>query len=70
MNILHFQVARDYLNAFALPDGRYAYRDDATRSDWAVTAEQMADLGARIVRGDDDSYSLWCADTSAEEVAS
>jgi hypothetical protein len=58
-----------YLDAYPLADGRYAYRDDATRADWAVTVEQLADLGMRIERDDDDAYSVWCADTVACELA-
>ena len=36
--LIHLKLALDLLNARTLPDGRYAYRDSATGSDWAVTA--------------------------------
>jgi hypothetical protein len=71
-DIVYFRLhlACDFLKAKALPDGRYVYRDDATQSDWIVTSEQLADLGLRLVRRDDDAYSAWCSDTSAQQVAS
>lgn len=54
-----------YIAAEAEDAGTYRYYDDATQGWWRVTADQLADLGQRLVDGERDAYSAWCADTSA-----
>ena len=50
-------------------DGDYAYYEEGTHQWYQVTEGDMIDLGERLVRGDRDAYSLWCAETAAEEIA-
>lgn len=66
-------AARAYLGERDLTDegdDEWTYYAAETRSRWRVTTDDMIDLGARMLRGERDAYSLWCADTTArEEVA-
>lgn len=50
-------------------DTVFTYADANTPDTvYLVDAADMADLGARLARGDGDAYSHWCADTSTESV--
>jgi hypothetical protein len=41
----------------------YVYQADECGRKWyGATTEDLADLAARLERGDDDAYSLWCAE--------
>lgn len=64
----HLSLALDRLDALAMGDGRYMYRDDNTRQWYAVEVSELEDLGRRLEAGEPDAYSLWCAETSAEEL--
>lgn len=64
----HLSLALDRLDALAMGDGRYMYRDDNTRQWYAVEVSELEDLGRRLKAGEPDAYSLWCAETSAEEL--
>lgn len=43
------------------------YRDDGTRMYYVVDIYECESLGRRLASGERDAYSLWCADTTAEE---
>jgi hypothetical protein len=47
-----------------LEDGAYAYRADETGG-WVigVSRSDVIGLGARLLRGDEDAYSFWCAES-------
>ena len=56
-----------YLHATPLAgETLYAYCEEQQPGMVFVnTAEELADLGERLARGEKDAYSLWCADTTA-----
>lgn len=56
------------LGAVDLGDEQYAYYADETRAWYLVSADDVRDLGARLLAGEQDAYSLWCAATIATEV--
>ena len=60
-------TARAYLNASAYAgETLFAYTEQQQPGVvFLVTAEEVADLGSRLQRGERDAYSLWCADTTA-----
>lgn len=53
-------------------DGRHRYRDDATGDDYIVGEGDLARLGAALLDGHSlgDAYSIWCAESEAEEAES
>lgn len=54
-------AAVDHLDAVA-HNGGYAYRAEETGSWYAVSADDMAELGAAVLGGRaSEAYSLWCA---------
>lgn len=61
------ETARAYLNASAYAgETLFAYTEQQQPGVvFLVTAEEIADLGSRLQRGERDAYSLWCADTTA-----
>ena len=48
--------------------GDYVYFAAETSRYYRVTESALKDLGERIARDDGDGYSLWCAETSPEEM--
>jgi hypothetical protein len=56
--------------------GKVAYYADETGSWYVVDEDDVADLGRRLLSGDSgaeppaDIYSVWCAETDAEELDS
>lgn len=50
-------------------DCEYAYYADETGKWYLVTAEEVEDLGERLLSGERDAYSLWCADTDSRETS-
>lgn len=54
-------VAR--LNAHRLPDGDYVYLAYETGGWWRCTEGEVAELGAALLAGSRDAYSLWCTGT-------
>ena len=61
------ETARAYLNASAYAgETLFAYTEQQQPGVvFLVTAEEVADLGSRLRRGERDADSLWCADTTA-----
>lgn len=72
LNPWRVRRAADYLDATRLPDGRWAYLARETGRWYRLDAVDMArlawylDYAHPAVRR--DAYSLWCADTPAEEM--
>ena len=60
-------TAHAYLAGSYTVDG-YVYRDAASSASWLVSIADLADLGRRLERGDEDALSHWSAETSATEV--
>lgn len=65
-------LAREHLGATDYADETlYAYtQDDVPGVVYLTDADTMADLGARLRRGDDDAYSVWCSENIFDEVES
>lgn len=60
--------AVDELDAERMEDGRYRYHADEAGRDYAVTADEMAELGAGLLAGHSmgSLYSIWCSSTGEE----
>ncbi len=60
-----------YLDA-TIHDGRYRYHDGPTSRYWTVEADDVIELGRRLMRPRDEDegtsiiYSRWCGDTNAD----
>lgn len=52
-------------------EATWIYRADETGTDWQVSRRDLATLGAALLDGRDMSevYSIWCAGSSATEIA-
>lgn len=58
-------TAIELLRAVEVPQGWAYYADEVTA--WVVvTEEDILDLGARLERGEDDAYSIWCSETMSD----
>ena len=57
--------ALDDLGGYRVSRGRYAYvaSDEGQEIEYTLDADDWRDYGARLRRGEQDAYSLWCADT-------
>lgn len=63
-------IAVDYLGAeHDVETDTYTYTDDATGDTYRSDSWDLVGLGKRLMKGEDDAYSRWCADTHAERVA-
>lgn len=56
------KTAANRLSATQIGSYTWAYRADETGQWYAVDGDTMADLGQRILDGQVDAYSLWCAE--------
>jgi hypothetical protein len=68
MDTTLIDLAIRHLDAALCSRGGYAYYDDATQAWWASSAEDLERLGAALRAGTPDAYSVWCSNTSAEEL--
>jgi hypothetical protein len=48
--------------------GHYIYRADETGLDYTASESDVADLGRRLLAGEEDAYSRWCAETDSGEL--
>lgn len=55
-------AAIERLGAVTLADGDYAYYAEESREWWTVTDDDVAELGAMLLAGESDAYSIWCAE--------
>ncbi len=55
-------------DAHYLNDGDVVYFDDNTRRYYQVSPVEVASYGEMLRKDVNDAYSLWCAETSSEEL--
>lgn len=64
--------AAEYLDAKLMDNGNYTYYDDATRSYWSVSADDLVKLCNYLDHADEDirrdAYSHWCSSTISTEL--
>ena len=54
-------LAVERLDATLLEDGDYVYQESPAGRYYRVDATDLEDLGRRLLAGEPDAYSLWCA---------
>lgn len=67
MDDTNLATAITHLGAVPHGDG-YAYYDNATQAWWASSARALAGLGAALQSKQPDAYSVWCSNSSGEQL--
>ena len=62
-------IAAEYLGAtpHGDPDAdQWRYYAAETQTSWVCPGDNLEDLGRRLIAGETDAYSRWCADPSTD----
>ena len=64
----NFTTGFNFLYNARIEGLRVTYYASETGLRYRVSREDVEDLGRRLLAEEPDAYSLWCSETSAEEV--